>query len=160
MPNLRLIRIVAQGNGAAFEPDPSGVQGGDTVRWNNETNEDHWIETTTGVFLTNNIPAGEVSNPGAVADATIAYRCRLHPQETGRIEIVPAVMAPVMAAAAAMTAAGGAPVAAPATSSAFAARAAAAVGGGASAARKRKAKKPAQRKKAAKKKGRAKMKGG
>jgi hypothetical protein len=149
MPNLRLIRIVPLGNGAAFEPNPSGVQGGDTIHWNNETNEDHWLETTTGGFLTNNIPGGEVSNPGVIANSTIEYRCKLHPQELGSIEIVPAVMVPaVLVPAAAVSATLSAPAAT------------AAVGGGISSAPKRKAKKPVRRRKAAKKKGRAKKKGG
>src|SRR3954452_23597270 len=116
MPNLRLIRIVAQGNGAVFQPDPSGVQVDDTMRWNNETDEEHWLETTTGDFMTDNIPAGTVSNPGFIAVQNVSYRCRLHPQERGVIAVVPAiVMAAVVQAAAALPAAG-----APAVASALA----------------------------------------
>jgi plastocyanin len=86
------IDIVVQGNGAAFQPNRAGVQVGDRIHWNNETNEDHWLETTTGGFITDNIPPGSVSNPGFIAAADISYRCRLHPQEQGTIEIVPAVV--------------------------------------------------------------------
>jgi hypothetical protein len=141
MPNLRLIRIVALGNGAAFQPDPSGVQANDTIHWNNETNEDHWLETTSGGFVTKNIPAGEVSNPGFIANA-VSYRCKLHPQEQGTIAIVPAVAVPAVLVSAA---------AVPAVASST--LAASASGGDISAARKRKSKKPAHRRKAAKKKG-------
>jgi hypothetical protein len=155
MPNLRLIRIVAQGNGAVFQPDPSGVQVDDTIHWNNETNEDHWLETTTGDFVTDNIPAGTVSNPGFVAVQGISYRCRLHPQEQGTIVIVPAVvMAETMEIAAALPAAGAAAL----ESSALAA--APPLEGDISAARTGKSKKPGQRRKAAKKKAAKKKAGG
>lgn len=97
MANMRLIKIVGLGNGAAFQPDPSSVQAGDRVHWNNETNEDHWLERVPTGFLTNNIPAGEVSNPGFVANEGISYRCRFHPQEQGTIAIVPAVVVAAVA---------------------------------------------------------------
>jgi hypothetical protein len=126
------IDIVVQGNGAAFQPDRAGVEVGDRIHWNNETNEAHWLETTTGGFMTDNIPAGQVSNPGFIAAQDTSYRCRLHPQEQGTIVIVPAV---VMAQA--MELATAAPAAAPPSASDI------------SAARKLK---PAQGKKAAKKK--------
>jgi hypothetical protein len=160
MPNLRLIRIVAQGNGAAFQPDPSGVQADDTIHWNNETNEDHWLETTTGDFVTDNIPAGTVSNPGFVAVQDVSYRCRLHPQEQGTIAIVPAVvMAATMEIAAALPAGGAAVVESTALAAALP------LEGDISAARKRKSKKPvhpgkAAKKKAAKKKAVGKRKNG
>jgi hypothetical protein len=86
------IDIVVQGNGAAFQPEPAGVQVGDRIHWNNETNEDHLLETTTGGFITDNIPPGSVSNPGFIAAQDTSYRCRLHPQEQGTIVIVPAVV--------------------------------------------------------------------
>ena len=107
MATLRLIKIVAVGNGAEFQPDPSGVEAGDRIHWNNETNEEHWLEETTGGFMTDNIPAGSVSNPGFIATQDVSYRCRLHPQEQGTITIVPAVvMASAMSLAAAAPATG------------------------------------------------------
>jgi hypothetical protein len=155
MPNLRLIRIVALGNGTTFQPDPSGVQAKDTVHWNNETNEAHWLETTTGGFMTDNIPAGAVSNPGFIAVQDISYRCRLHPQEQGTIAIVPAVvMAAAMEVAAAVPAVGAPAVASPALA------AAPPLEGDISAARKRKSKKPVHRRNAATKKGGGKKKNG
>jgi hypothetical protein len=132
MPNFRLIRIIVQGKGAVFEPDPSGVQNGDTIHWNNETNEAHWVEDTSSGFITNNIPAGEISNPGFPASADVSYRCKLHPQEQGTIRIGPAVVMPAtLVSAAAIPSA---------------VLAAIAPGGDTLAARKRKPKKPAARK--------------
>lgn len=146
MANLRLIKIVSSGNGAAFQPNPAGVQAGDRVHWNNETDEAHWLEKNSGEFLTNNIPAGEVSNPGFVANGAISYRCRLHPQEQGTISIVPAVVVAAVAAPA---------VAVPAVAP-FAPTAARAFRSNRLAARKPKARKPTSRKK---KKSRGKKRG-
>lgn len=106
MTNLRLIKIVQVANGTVeFHPATAGMNGGDRIHWNNETDEEHWLERTepTG-FLTDNIPAGQVSNPGVVVqdDERINYRCKLHPQETGTIVAV--ALAPAIVAASALTA--------------------------------------------------------
>src|SRR3954453_1706334 len=86
MANLRSITIVQAGNRAAFQPDPAGVQAGDRIHWNNETNNDHEVQVSDG-FVTDNIPAGAVSNPGYLASAGVSYRCLIHPQEQGTIQI-------------------------------------------------------------------------
>jgi len=93
---MRSIKIVQAGNRAVFQPDPAGVQVGDRIHWNNTTNNDHQVQMTDGTFETDNIPAGAVSNPGFIAAGEASYRCLIHPQEQGTIQIVPAV---VMAAA-------------------------------------------------------------
>src|SRR5262249_22091650 len=104
MANLRSIKIVQAGNLATFQPDPSGVQLGDRIHWNNETNNDHEVQVSDG-FVTDNIPPGKVSNPGYPASAGVSYRCSIHPQEQGTIQIVPAVvMAPAVVPAAAVPA--------------------------------------------------------
>jgi hypothetical protein len=106
MANLRSIKIVQVGNLATFQPDPAGVQASDRIHWNNETNNDHQVQVSDG-FVTDIIPAGAVSNPGypAPANVGVSYRCLVHPQEQGTIQIVPAVvMAPAMVPAAAVPA--------------------------------------------------------
>lgn len=104
MANMRLIKIVQAGNRAAFQPEPAGVQAGDRVHWNNETNNDHQLQLDDGT-MTDNIPGGAVSNPGYIASANVSYRCLIHPQEQGTIQIVlPVVMAPAVVAAAAVPA--------------------------------------------------------
>jgi plastocyanin len=104
MANLRSIKIVQAGNLAAFQPDSAGVQAGDRIHWNNETNNDHQLQMSDG-FMTDNIPGGAVSNPGYIAKKPVSYQCLVHPQEQGTIQIVPAVvMAPAMVPAAAVPA--------------------------------------------------------
>jgi plastocyanin len=109
MANMRSIKIVQAGNLAAFQPDPGGVQTGDRIHWNNETNNDHQLQVSDG-FTTDNIPGGAVSNPGynaptAGVSSGVSYRCLIHPQEQGTIQIVPAVvMAPAVVPAAAVPA--------------------------------------------------------
>jgi plastocyanin len=97
MSNSRSIKIVAVGNGAAFQPDPSGVQAGDKIHWDNQTTEAHLLVTSTG-FQTNKIAPGEVSSRGLVIGnhpgQPVTYSCSLHPQEQGTITIVPAVVVP------------------------------------------------------------------
>jgi hypothetical protein len=104
MANLRSITIVQAGNLATFQPDPAGVQAGDRIHWNNETNNDHQLQVSDG-FTTDNIPAGAVSNPGYPANVGVSYQCLTHPQEQGTIQMVPAVvMAPAVVPAAAVPA--------------------------------------------------------
>jgi hypothetical protein len=94
-----LIKIVQLANGTTeFQPAVAGVDSGDRVHWNNETDDDHWLETDSGEFLTDNIPAGHVSNPGFVVPKEFKYRCKLHPQELGEIKF--SVAAPIMTFAA------------------------------------------------------------
>lgn len=83
------IKIVKLPNGkVAFQPDlpnaqpgqPLGVNKGDFVTWNNETDEDRHPVATSGSpppYLTEDIPAGEVSDPifkvSQNAGTTITY---------------------------------------------------------------------------------------
>jgi hypothetical protein len=94
------IKIVKLANGTvAFQPDLPGAQPGqplgvlinDLITWNNTTNDPHQPEQTnpTG-FLTNQIPAGQVSDPIYKAPGTagtITYACKLHSQEQGSIVV-------------------------------------------------------------------------
>jgi plastocyanin len=98
MPNQWSIKIVKLANQTvAFQPDvpgaqpnqPLGVNVGDNITWNNRTNEAHWpVAIAPGGFLTNNIPAGEVSDPIFNVQTTVTYRCLHHPQEHGMIVVV------------------------------------------------------------------------
>ena len=94
MAHLRLIKIKLENGTAVFEPAALGADIGDRIHWSNETNEDHWLETSGGDFITNNIRAGDVSDPGFIAVATVAYRCKLHPDEQGQIVVHAAAASP------------------------------------------------------------------
>ena len=96
----RSIKIVQQANeSVAFQPDlpgaqpgqPLGALGGDLITWNNTTNNAHQPEGTNPTsYLTEQIPAGQVSDPIYKAPAgptTITYACKLHPQEQGSIVV-------------------------------------------------------------------------
>jgi len=98
MANLRLIKIVKLANGTTeFQPATLGVDPSDRIHWNNETDEDHWLEQMPTGFLTNNIRPGDVSNPGFVATMPfIRYRCKLHPHEQGEIAVPAAAMVAVV----------------------------------------------------------------
>jgi plastocyanin len=99
MAHLRLIKIRLENGTTVFEPAALGADIGDRIHWSNETNEDHWLETSDGKFITNNIRAGDVSDPGYPAsDQTVTYRCKLHPDEQGQI-VVHAAVAPAAAPA-------------------------------------------------------------
>jgi len=102
MANAWAIKIVELADGTvAFQPDvagatpgqPLGVKAGDLVTWNNRTNQAHWpVATSSQTFLTNEIPAGQVSDPifqVPNSENRVRYSCRHHPQEQGVIEVVP-----------------------------------------------------------------------
>jgi hypothetical protein len=65
------------------------VSQGDLVTWNNRTRKAHWpVAIAPPGFLTNDIPAGQVSSPITAIQNTVTYRCLHHPQETGAIVVV------------------------------------------------------------------------
>jgi hypothetical protein len=92
------IKVVKLKNGkVAFQPDvpgakpgqPLGVNAGDNITWNNRTNQAHWpVAIGSPGFLTNDIPAGQVSDPIFNVQKSVAYRCLHHPQEQGMIVVV------------------------------------------------------------------------
>jgi hypothetical protein len=98
MPNQWSITIVKLADGTvAFKPDipgaqpsqPLGVVAGDLVNWNNQTNEPHWpVAIAPPGFLTNSVPAGQVSDPIFMVQQTVTYRCLYHPQEHGTIVVI------------------------------------------------------------------------
>lgn len=87
----------------AFRPDlpgaqngqPLGALAGDLITWNNTTNNAHLLQRTNPApggsnFLTNQIPAGQVSDPMYQAPAsgtTVTYACTLHSGESGSIVV-------------------------------------------------------------------------
>src|SRR5690349_4032740 len=96
MANLRLVKIVKLENGTTeFQPAMLGADSGDVIRWDNETDEDHWPEQIPTEFLTDKIPPGEVSEPGFVVPQNFRYRCKLHPQEQGEVTVSPAALVAV-----------------------------------------------------------------
>ena len=82
-----------------FRPDipgaqagqPLGANSGDLVTWNNRTDEAHWPVATDpkGEYLTEDVPAGEVSDPIYKIDKTVKYKCKHHEEEKGSIVVVP-----------------------------------------------------------------------
>ena len=99
MAKRRSIKIVKLADGTvSFQPDVSGAQpgqplganAGDNITWNNRTDEAHWpVAIDPPGFLTNDIPAGEVSEPIFNIEGPVKYRCQHHPFEQGSI-MVPA----------------------------------------------------------------------
>lgn len=97
------VKIVTVSPGVAgFQPDVLGAKVGDPlqaqvsdiVTWGNHTSDTHQpYRTDTGEDLCAPIPGNSPSTPqyvvvGAAGDK-IPYKCRLHPQETGSISVVP-----------------------------------------------------------------------
>jgi hypothetical protein len=89
MPNTWSIKINQNKDGTVtFEPDvpgakpgqPLGVEPNDLVTWNNRTNHPLTLQTInpSGVYLTDPIPAGQVSDPifsVGTFTGTITYSC-------------------------------------------------------------------------------------
>jgi hypothetical protein len=92
MANTWNIRISQNADGTVtFEPDvpngqpgqPLGVLPNDLVTWNNTTNQELKLQASNppGLFLTNPIPAGQVSDPIFSASTipsgttTVTYSC-------------------------------------------------------------------------------------
>jgi len=80
-------------------PTALQAQNGDVISWNNTTSDEHQLVetdqggTTTGTQITNVIEPGTSSTPGFVPDvdnppATIYYKCTMHANELGSIDIV------------------------------------------------------------------------
>jgi hypothetical protein len=91
MPSTWSIEInAAEGGTVSFKPDvpfaednqPLGVDKGDNVTWNNQTDQTQTLQliSPAGVVLPGPIPAGQVSDPifnvSQSAGTTIAYSCR------------------------------------------------------------------------------------
>ncbi len=70
--------------------DPLGADVGDIVTWNNRTNDAHHPVATEpgGLFLTEDIPAGQVSSPmfNIETAGIIKYVCAHHEDEVGSID--------------------------------------------------------------------------
>ena len=97
------IEIIALPDGTvAFRPDiggavlgqPLGVNRGDNVTWNNKTNLSLQLKSINppNFFLTDLIPAGQVSSPifnvNLNTPTTISYSCQSPAQQTHSIQIV------------------------------------------------------------------------
>lgn len=89
MPNTWSIMINQNPDGTvSFKPDvagaqagqPLGVQPNDLVTWNNRTNQPLTLQSISpaGVYLTDPIPAGQVSSPAYAVGGTagtVTYSC-------------------------------------------------------------------------------------
>jgi hypothetical protein len=94
------IKIIDLGNGTVtFQPEvpgaqqgqPLGVSSGDLVTWNNTTNKSLTLQSDpAGTFLTNPIPAGQVSDPIFKVTASVNYACTNPTEQKHSIMIVPA----------------------------------------------------------------------
>ena len=91
------IIIEEVGGKVVFRPDlpgaqagqPLGANNGDNVTWNNRTDEFHHPVATepAGEFLTDDIPAGEVSSPIFNISKSVTYKCAHHEGEVGSIVV-------------------------------------------------------------------------
>ncbi len=102
MPNTWSIKINQNPDGTvSFQPDlpgaqpgqPLGVQANDTITWNNRTDNPLTLATIspTGVYLTDPIPAGQVSSPIFAVGATtgtITYSCVSPAQQQHSIVVI------------------------------------------------------------------------
>lgn len=101
MPSQWSITILDLGNGQiAFQPavpgaqqnQPLGVSTNDLVTWNNTTNLTLTLQASNpaGLFLTDPIPPGQVSDPIFRVSGSVFYACKDPPTPTHSIQIVPA----------------------------------------------------------------------
>ena len=102
MPNTWSIHINQNPDGTVvFRPDvpgaqpgqPLGVQANDLVTWNNATNQTLTLQSINpaGLYLTDPIPAGQVSDPifsiGATT-GTVVYSCVSPTQQRHSIVVI------------------------------------------------------------------------
>jgi hypothetical protein len=92
------IKIIDLGNGTVtFQPDlpgaqpgqPLGVDAADLVTWNNTTNKTLTLQSIPpGTYLTDPIPAGQVSDPMFSVAASVIYACVNPTQQQHSIVVV------------------------------------------------------------------------
>lgn len=94
--NITIIEL--PNNTVTFRPDlpgahqgqPLGVNSGDLVTWNNTTNKTlTLVSIPPGTYLTDPIPAGQVSDPIFMVGASVVYSCTNPTQQQHSIVIVP-----------------------------------------------------------------------
>ena len=105
MPNTWSIIISQNPDGTVtFKPDlptaqrgqPLGVQADDLVTWNNTTNQTLTLQSITpsGLYLTDPIPAGQVSDPIFSVSTipnnatTVTYSCKSPAQQQHSIVVI------------------------------------------------------------------------
>jgi hypothetical protein len=109
------IMIVSSGGTVQFQPDVPGCKPGqplqagnsDLISWNNRTGQNHWpwaIDPSTdepfptaqaakdaSLYLSDEVEAWQSSTPAfptpSSGSTTINYICKLHPDETGQIDV-------------------------------------------------------------------------
>ena len=94
------IKIIDVGNGTVtFQPDlpgaqpgqPLGVNADDLVTWNNTTNKTLTLQSSPpGIYLTDPIPAGQVSDPIFSVAASVIYACVNPSQQQHSIVVITA----------------------------------------------------------------------
>src|SRR5262245_37455681 len=77
--------------GGSFTPSPLTVKAGWSVNWKNEDTMNHNAVSLDGKFDTGVIPGLSAHSVSAVMTTagTFAYRCTLHPNESGTIVVQP-----------------------------------------------------------------------
>jgi plastocyanin len=83
------VTIAASGGTASFDPQTQTVNAGDSVVWQNNDTQTHQPEPDSGTpWFTKPIAAGATSSAIAFSTAgSVPYHCKLHPSETGTIEV-------------------------------------------------------------------------
>lgn len=82
------ITITGMNGSNSFSPNPAAVKAGQTVAWRNADNITHTATANNGSFDTGNIAPGATSSPITMsAAASISYRCKLHPDMVGSLNV-------------------------------------------------------------------------
>ena len=89
---LRLLLAVAataavQIENFKFAPATLQIAAGDTVTWSNRDDEIHALSSDDGSFRSGGIEGDAVFSHTFEKPGTYPYRCTLHPQMTGTIEV-------------------------------------------------------------------------
>ena len=75
------------GRGVAWDPKTLEVARGDTVEWVNADVVPHNVRQDKHVFWSRNLPPGASFRWTATRRGTFPYRCTLHPEMTGHVEV-------------------------------------------------------------------------
>lgn len=70
-----------------FEPDGLSVEAGDTVTWTHEGDITHNVTSRDGSFASENVVSGETFVHTFAETGSFEYRCTLHGQMVGSIDV-------------------------------------------------------------------------
>lgn len=71
----------------AFSPAGVRVPAGTTVRWSNDDPTDHTVTSANGTFGSDTLKPGDAFSHAFHEPGSYRYRCAIHPQMEGRVEV-------------------------------------------------------------------------